>query len=457
MLYDLIVMGAGPGGYAAAICAAQIGKKVLIIEKESLGGVCLNWGCIPTKSMLKSAEIAETMKNAESFGFDNISFDINFKKVVQKSRKAATKLSSGIDYLMKKNKIEVVKGFARIKDPQTIIVNDDNEYKTKNIIVATGARPRLIDGFIPDSKQFLTSKEALANENLPKNIIIIGSGAIGIEFASIYNAFGSKVTVIEMQDRILPAEDREISELAKKTFTKKGINFITGATVKKHEKSGDKIKAYIEKDKTVEYECDAILLAIGVISNTENIGIIENGIEMEKNHIKVNGFMQTNIDNIYAIGDVVHGPWLAHKASHEAAVCVDHMFGKNPHKIDPESIPGCTYSLPQIASVGLTEESAKAKGHKLKIGRFPYSANGKAVVMDASDGLIKLIFDADSKQFLGAHMFGKDVTEMIHSCIVAKNLETTEQELMQTIFPHPTLSEMLHEATLDSYDKAIHI
>lgn len=456
--YDVAVIGGGPGGYVAAIRAAQLKKKVVLIEKEHLGGVCLNWGCIPTKSLLKSAEVFEYIKHAKDYGIDAKGAEINIKKIVERSREISGKLAGGVKLLLKKNKVTVIDGVASLAGNKVININDNLKVKADNIIIATGARSRVLKGFEPDGKQIWTSKEAMIPQHVPKSMIIVGSGAIGIEFASFYNAIGVDVTVIEAHNRILPAEDAEIAGIAHKNFEKKGIKIITNAKLIKQTKSKDKIEVELElSGKTQKLQTEILLMAVGITANTENLGLEKTKIKVENGYIVTNGLMQTAESGIYAIGDVAGVPCLAHKASHEGIIAAESIAGLKPHAINKHNIPGCTYSSPQIASVGLTEEAAKALGYELKIGRFPFIANGKALVSGEAEGLIKTIFDAKTGELLGAHMIGSEVTELIQGYVVSKNLEGTELDLINTIFPHPTLSEMMHESVLAAYDRAIHV
>jgi dihydrolipoamide dehydrogenase len=459
--FDVIVIGGGPGGYVAAIRAAQLGLKTAVVEKEHLGGICLNWGCIPTKALLKSAELLEKIKHADEFGINVVKPNFDIEKIVARSRDVSTKLVGGIKGLLKKNKVTVFEGVAKIINPKLVSVaskDQNTSLEAKNIIIATGARARVLDGFEPNGKNIWTYREALVPKSVPKSMIIVGSGAIGIEFASFYNTLGVKVTVLEAASRILPVEDIEISNLAKKAFESKGIVFYTGVKLKKQIRDASELKLeFMSAEKESSLNTEVLLMAVGVVANTENIGLENTKVKLDNAHIVTNGFTQTAEANIYAIGDVASAPWLAHKASHEGVISVEHIAGKNPHKINKLNIPGCTYSSPQIASVGLTEEAAIASGYQLKIGRFPFYANGKALILGDSDGLIKTIFDAKTGELLGAHMIGSDVTELIHSYVVAKSMEGTELDLMEAILAHPTLSEMLHESVLQAYGKAIHI
>lgn len=459
--YDIAVIGGGPGGYVAAIRAAQLKKKVVLIEKQHLGGVCLNWGCIPTKALLKSAEIFTTLKHAKEYGIVTEDCKIDIKQMVARSRAISAQLAAGVKMLLKKNKVTVIEGHASLSSPKLIEVkNADSNIKlaANNIIIATGARSRVLDGFAPDGKQIITSKEAMIPDFIPKSMVVVGSGAIGIEFASFYADIGVDVTVIEAQNRILPAEDEEISALAQKAFEKKGIKFFTGAKLLKSVKNADHVNLEFEANgKNHHLSTEKLLMAVGIVANTENLGLEKTKIKLDRGHIVTDEFMQTAEAGIYAIGDVTGAPWLAHKASHEAIIAVETIAGLKPHPINKNNIPGCTYSSPQIASVGITEAGAKAQGLDVKIGKFPYIANGKALVLGESEGLIKTIFDAKTGELLGAHMIGAEVTELIQGYVVAKNMEGTELDLMHTIFAHPTLSEMMHESVLGAFGRAIHI
>ena len=465
---DVVVIGAGPGGYVAAIRAAQLNMKTIIVEREHLGGVCLNWGCIPTKALLRTAEAYTNMKHAADFGLkaDNVGFDLD--AVVKRSRTVANKLSGGIGYLMKKNKIEVVMGAAKLEKgapaPTVRVKTKDGEdvIKAKHVILATGARARTIPaaGLEPDGKFVWTAKEAMIPDAMPKNLLVIGSGAIGIEFASFYNALGSNVTVVEMLDRILPAEDEEISAFAEKQFKKQGMKILTGAGVEKLDKGKISVKATIKtKDgKTETIEADRVILAIGITGNVENLGLEAVGAKIDRGHVVVDEWLKTGVQGLYAIGDLVGPPWLAHKASHEGVICIEKIAGvSGVHPLDITKIPGCTYSQPQVASVGLTEAKAKAAGKKVKVGRFPFNGNGKAIALGEPEGMVKTVFDEATGELLGAHMIGAEVTELIQGYGIVRTMEGTEEDLMHTIFPHPTLSEMMHEATLDAYGKVVHV
>jgi dihydrolipoamide dehydrogenase len=462
--FDVVVIGGGPGGYVAAIRASQNGLKTALVEKEHLGGICLNWGCIPTKALLKSAELLQKIKHAEEFGItvQNPSFDLT--KIVERSRDVSAKLVGGIKGLLKKNKVTVFEGTAKVATPKLISVDSKDgklSLETKNIIIATGARARILDGFAPDGKNIWTYKEALVPKSVPKSMIIVGSGAIGIEFASFYNALGCEVIVLEASERILHAEDEEISTMARKAFEAKGIKFYTSVKLQSQKNNGEKVSVNFKLSNNdvggVTLVADVLLMAVGIEPNTENLGLENTKIKLDRGHIITNGFAQTGEANIYAIGDVAGAPWLAHKASHEGIIAAEHIAGKKPHGLSKLNIPGCTYSTPQIASVGMTEEVAKKAGLSVKIGRFPFYANGKALILGDKDGLIKTIFDAKTGEMLGAHMIGSDVTELIQGYVIAKNMEGTEIDLMNSVFPHPTLSEMMHESVLQAFGKQIHI
>ncbi len=465
---DLVVIGSGPGGYVAAIRAAQLGLKTAIVERDALGGVCLNWGCIPTKALLRTSEVYTNMKHAEAFGLkaENIGFDI--EAVVKRSRDVAGKLSGGVGYLMKKHKIEVINGTARLEKgaaaPLVKVKTGKGEdtVKARYVILATGARARTIPqaGLEPDGKFVWTAKEAMIPDVMPKSLLVIGSGAIGIEFASFYRALGAEVTVVEMLDRILPVEDEEISKFAAKQFKKQGMKLLTGATVEKLDKSGKLAKATVKmKDgKTETIEAERVVLAVGIVGNTENLGLEAVGAKVERGHVVINQWMETGVKGLYAIGDVCGPPWLAHKASHEGVICVEKIAGvKNVHPLDTSLIPGCTYCQPQVASVGLTEAKAKEGGRKVKVGRFPFNGNGKAIALGEPEGLVKTVFDAETGELLGAHMIGAEVTELIQGFGLARSMEAVEEDLMHAVFPHPTLSEMMHESVLDAYGRVMHV
>ena len=459
--YDVVVVGAGPGGYVAAIRAAQLGQKVAIIEREHMGGICLNWGCIPTKAMLRSSEVFHLMHRASEFGLtaDKIGFDLD--AVVSRSRAVAKQLNQGVGFLMKKNNIKVFMGTATLTNANTLSVSSKKETKTltaKNVILATGARARELPGLEADGDLVWTYKEALTPSRMPQKLLVIGSGAIGIEFASFYNTLGAKTTVVEVLDRILPVEDVEIAEFAKKQFVKQGMDIREKASVTKLERKSGKVIAHIEQDKKVEkHEFDTVISAVGIVGNVENLGLEALGIKIDRAHVVTDEHCRTSVKNIFAIGDLAGAPWLAHKASHEGVMVAELIAGKKPHPVRPETIAGCTYCHPQIASVGLTEKQASDAGHKIKVGRFPFIGNGKAIALGEPEGLVKTVFDKRTGELLGAHMVGAEVTELIQGYVVGQKLETTEQDLMETVFPHPTLSEMMHESVLDAFDKAIHI
>ncbi|MBL0942136.1 MAG: dihydrolipoyl dehydrogenase [Alphaproteobacteria bacterium] len=467
-IFDLIVIGAGPGGYVAAIRASQLGQKVAIVEANHLGGICLNWGCIPTKALLRTAEIHQLLNHADQFGFKVGKIEVDFAKVVQRSRAVSEQLARGVKGLLKKNKVEVFDGFASLKGKNKTAHQVSVEkngavvatLEAPRVILATGARARSLPGFEPDGQCIWTYKEAMVPVALPKSLLIIGSGAIGIEFASFYNAMGTEVTVVEVQNRILPVEDEEVSDFARKAFEKRGIKIQTGSTAKGLKQTSQGLEAQIEsKDgKLTSLKVEKAIVAIGIIGNIEKLGLEKTQIKTEKNQILTDEWCQTAEAGVYAIGDVRGAPWLAHKASHEAILAVEHSLGmKDLHPLNTNNIPGCTYSAPQIASVGMTERKAKELGHALKVGRFPCIANGKAIALGETEGFVKTIFDAKTGELLGAHMIGPEVTEMIQSFGLAKTLEATELDFMHTIFPHPTLSEMIPESVLDAYGRAIHI
>ncbi|MGB0625297.1 MAG: dihydrolipoyl dehydrogenase [Alphaproteobacteria bacterium] len=464
--FDLVVVGGGPGGYVAAIRAAQLGMKAAVVEANHLGGICLNWGCIPTKALLRTSEIYHYMQNAEAYGLkaDNVSFDI--AKVVERSRGVAKQLNQGVGYLLKKNKVEVIDGWGKLAGGKAgarkLTVEKDGkkvaDVTAKNILLATGARARQIPGMEADGEQIWSYREAMVPKEFPKSLLVVGSGAIGIEFASFYRTLGAEVTVVEVLDRILPVEDEEISGLAAKAFEEQGMTLITGASVKSLYKQPDKVTATLEKDgKFQNIEVERVIMAVGIVGNVEDIGLEGTKVKVEKSHIVIDEWGQTGEPGIWAIGDVAGPPWLAHKASHEGIIAVEKMAGaENVHPLDTSRIPGCTYCTPQVASVGMTEAAAKKAGHKLKVGRFPFQGNGKAIALGEPEGLIKTIFDADTGELLGAHMIGAEVTELIQGYGIAKTLETTEHELMESVFPHPTLSEIMHESVLDAYGRTIH-
>ena len=461
--FDVVVIGGGPGGYVAAIRASQLGMKAAVVEANHLGGICLNWGCIPTKALLRSSEIHHLLSHASDYGFTIKDFSFDIKKVVERSRGVAKQLSGGIGHLLKKNKVEVFDGFGKLQGKGKVAVTKDNkkvaDLTAKHIVIATGARARVLPGMEPDGKLIWTYREAMVPTEMPKSLLVVGSGAIGIEFASFYKNMGAEVTVVEVLDRVMPVEDAEISAIAQKQFVKQGMKILTNAKTTKFEKGKDNVTVHVEsKGKVEKITVDRVIMAVGIVANTEEIGL-ENvkGVKLDRGHIITDGYMKTDEPNVYAIGDVCGAPWLAHKASHEGVICIEKIAGeKDVHPIIKTNIPGCTYCMPQVASVGLTEAAAKEAGHKIKVGRFPFMANGKAIALGESDGLVKTIFDEKTGELLGAHMVGAEVTEMIQGYVIGKTAELTESEYMHTIFPHPTLSEMMHESVLDAYGKAIH-
>lgn len=463
MQYDIIVIGSGPGGYVAAIRASQLKMKVAIVEKAELGGVCLNWGCIPTKSLLKSAQVYNYMKHADEYGI-SLSGDVkpDFGKVIERSRKAADSMSKGIQFLMKKNKIEHIAGFGRLTGKSSVeVTGNDNSKSTieaKHIIIATGARSRELPGLPQDGKKIIGYREAMTLEKLPASMIVVGSGAIGSEFAWFYASMGTKVTLVEYMSAVVPLEDDDISAQLGRSFKKAGITVMTGSTVKSADTSGDKCKAIVTTKKGEEtIEADIILSAVGITPNTGEIGLEEPGIEMNGNKVKVGDYYQTNVEGVYAIGDVVHGPALAHVSSAEGIICVEKIAGLNPEPLDYHNIPACTYTNPEVASVGLTEKAAKEKGYGIKVGKFPFSASGKASASGEKEGFIKLIFDEKYGELLGAHMIGANVTELIGEIVVAKKLETTAHEIIKSVHPHPTMSEAIMEAAAAAYGEVIHL
>jgi len=460
--FDLIVLGGGPGGYVAAIRAAQLGMKTALVEREHLGGICLNWGCIPTKALLRSAEINHLLHTLDAYGFaaDNIRFDLD--KIVKRSRAVAGQLSGGVRHLLRKHKVTVYDGQGRLAGRGKLSVVKDGkavaDLAAPHIILATGARARVLPGLEPDGKLVWTYREAMVPTAMPKSLIVVGSGAIGSEFASFYLNLGVKVTLVEVLDRILPVEDAEISAFVQKAFVKQGMEVITGAKVQGLRKAPDSVTAVIETAKGVrEVTADRLISAVGIVGNVEDIGIEGTGVVVERSHVLIDAQCRTGEPGVYAIGDLTGPPWLAHKASHEGVICVEAIAGRHPHALDIRNIPGCTYCRPQVASVGLTEAAAKSAGHEVKIGRFPFIGNGKAIAMGEPEGLVKTIFDAKTGELLGAHMVGPEVTEMIQGYTIAKTMETTEAELMETVFPHPTISEAMHESVLDAFGRVIHI
>lgn len=460
--YDLVVIGGGPGGYVAAIRAAQLGMKVALVEANHLGGICLNWGCIPTKALLRSSEIFHLLHRLEEFGLSAKDINFDLKKIVKRSRNVSAQLSKGVAHLLKKNNVTVLDGRGKLAGKGKVKVEKDgkvvDEIAGKHIILATGARARVLPGMEPDGKLVWTYREALVADKVPKSLLVIGSGAIGIEFASFFHTLGADVTVVEVMDRVLPVEDEEISAFAQKAFEKQGMKILTGASVTKLERSNTNVKATIKTAKGEQsLTVDTVITAVGIVANTENIGLENTKVKVDRGHIVTNEWLATDEPGVYAIGDVTAPPWLAHKASHEGVICVEKIAGvKDVHPLVKSNIPGCTYCHPQVASVGLTEKAAKEKGYKVKVGRFPFMGNGKAIALGEPEGLVKTIFDEKTGELLGAHMVGAEVTEMIQGYGIAKTLETTEAELMHTVFPHPTLSEMMHESVLDAYGRAIH-
>jgi dihydrolipoamide dehydrogenase len=460
--FDLIVVGGGPGGYVGAIRAAQLGMKTALVEREHLGGICLNWGCIPTKALLRSSEIYHLLHRLDDFGFSakDISYDAG--KLVARSRAVAKQLSNGVAYLLRKNKITVFDGHGRLTGKGRLAVQKDGtavaELAAQHIVLATGARARALPGLEPDGKRIWTYKEAMVPPVIPKSLLVVGSGAIGIEFASFYHDMGAEVTVVEVLDRVLPVEDEEISDFARKSFEKQGIKIHTGATVTALEPGDDSVSARIEAGgKAAEAKVERVILAVGIAGNVEDIGLENTGVVVEKTHVVVDEWLHTGEPGVYAIGDLVGPPWLAHKASHEGVICVERIAGVNDvHPLDVRSVPACTYCRPQVASVGLTERAAREAGYEVKVGHFPFIGNGKAIALGEPEGLVKTVFDSKTGELLGAHMVGAEVTELIQGYTIAKTLETTEADLIRTIFPHPTLSEMMHEAVLDAYGRAIH-
>ena len=460
--FDMIVIGAGPGGYVSAIRGAQLGLNVAIVEREHMGGICLNWGCIPTKAMLRSAEVYHLMERAKDFALkaEGIGYDLD--AVVKRSRGVAKQLNSGVGHLMKKNKVTVFMGAATLPAKGKVSVKTDKgteELTAKHIVLATGARARELPGLEADGDLVWTYKHALQPPRMPKKLLVIGSGAIGIEFASFYNTLGADTTVVEVMDRILPVEDAEISAFAKKSFEKQGMKIMQKATVKKLDRAKGKVTAHIEQGgKTETQDFDTVISAVGIVGNVEGLGLEALGVKIDRTHVVTDEYCRTGVEGLYAIGDIAGAPWLAHKASHEGVMVAELIAGKNHvHPVKPESIAGCTYCHPQVASVGYTEAKARELGYEVRVGRFPFIGNGKAIALGESEGMIKTVFDAKTGELLGAHMIGAEVTEMIQGYVVGRQLETTEEDLMNTVFPHPTISEAMHEAVLDAYDRVIHI
>ncbi len=460
---DLVVIGGGPGGYVAAIRAAQLGLKTALVEREHLGGICLNWGCIPTKALLRSGEVFELMHHMKTFGFEADNLRYNFDAVIKRSRQVAGQLSRGVAHLLKKNKVQVLDGAAKLagagRVDVTLTKGGVETVEASHVIIATGARARQLPGLEADGELVWTYKEAMVPKAMPGSLLVVGSGAIGIEFASFYRAMGAEVTVVEVVDRILPVEDEEISTFAHKQFEKRGIKLLTGAPDKALERGRGNVTVTIagEDGATQRVTVDRVIMAVGIVGNTEGIGLEGTRVEIDRGHIRVDAYLRTAEPGVYAIGDVTGAPWLAHKASHEGVLCVESIAGiTGLHPIDVTKIPGCTYCTPQIASVGLTEARAQAAGYDVKVGRFPFMGNGKAIALGEPEGMVKTVFDARTGELLGAHMVGAEVTEMIQGYVLARQLEATELDLMHSIFPHPTLSEMMHESVLDAYDRAIH-
>jgi len=460
--FDIIIVGGGPGGYVAAIRAAQLGMKVAVVEREHLGGICLNWGCIPTKALLRTSEINHLLHHLSDYGFsaDNPRFELD--KVVKRSRAVAKQLSSGVGHLLRKNKVTVVDGHGRLAGKQTLAVTKDGKpvatLKSPHIVLATGARARQLPGIEADGKLIWAYKEAMVPPAMPSSLVVIGSGAIGIEFASFYRNMGADVTVVEVLDRILPVEDEEVSAFAHKAFERQGMKIFTGAKVAAATKNGDNVTVSVEANgKSQKLTVDRVISAVGIVGNVEDIGLEGTGVKVDRTHVVIDEYCRTGEPGVYAIGDLVGPPWLAHKASHEGVVCVEKIAGLNDvHPLDTSNIPACTYCRPQVASVGLTEARAKAEGHEVRVGRFPFIGNGKAIAMGEPEGMVKTVFDSRTGELLGAHMVGAEVTEMIQGYTIARTLESTEAELIGTIFPHPTISETMHEAVLDAYKRAIH-
>ncbi len=459
--FDLVVIGAGPGGYVAAIRAAQLGLSVAVVEREHMGGICLNWGCIPTKAMLRSSEVFHLMHRAKEFGLSATGIDYDLQAVVKRSRGVAKQLNGGVGHLLKKNKVKTFMGTATIPAKGKVEVAGEKGTDTliaKNIVLATGARARELPGLEADGDLVWTYKHALTPSRMPKKLLVIGSGAIGIEFASFYNTLGADTTVVEVMDRILPVEDAEISAFAKKSFEKQGMKIREKTMVKKLDRATGKVTAHIEQNgKVTTEEFDTVISAVGIVGNVEGLGLEKLGVKVDRTHVVTDEYCGTGVDGIYAIGDIAGAPWLAHKASHEGVMVAEKIAGHDVHPVKPESIAGCTYCHPQIASVGMTEAKAKEAGHKVKVGRFPFIGNGKAIALGEPDGMVKTVWDEKTGELLGAHMVGAEVTEQIQGYVIGRQLETTEEDLMHTVFPHPTLSEMMHESVLDAYGRAIHI
>jgi len=461
--FDLVVIGGGPGGYVAAIRAAQLKMKVALVEREHLGGICLNWGCIPTKALLRSSEIFHLLHNLGDYGLEAKEVGFDFAKVIKRSRNVAGQLNRGVQHLLRKNKVTVFDGQGRLDGKQTVAVERDGKtvdvLTAPHIILATGARARTLPGLELDGRLIWTYKEAMVPDAMPGSVLVIGSGAIGIEFASFFHAMGAEVGVVEVLDRILPVEDEEISAFARKAFEKRGIKILTKATVKELKTAADSVTATvaIEGGATETITAERVILAVGIVGNTEGLGLEGTKVRVEKTHVVTDPWMATGEPGVYALGDLAGPPWLAHKASHEGVLCVERIRGlKDTHPLDVTKIPGCTYCYPQVASVGLSEQAAKAAGHEIKVGRFPYIGNGKAIALGETEGMVKTVFDAATGELLGAHMIGAEVTELIQGFVLARQMEATELDIMATVYPHPTLSEMMHESALDAYGRAIH-
>lgn len=460
--YDLIVIGSGPGGYVAAIRASQLGLKVAVVEKAELGGICLNWGCIPTKALLKSAQVFEYISHAKDYGIDVKDASVDFGGMVKRSREVAGGMSKGIQFLFKKNKIEVINGFGKLQKGKKVEVTDEagkkTLYEATSIILATGGRSRELPSMLIDNEKIIGYRKAMVMDKQPKKMIVVGSGAIGVEFAYFYKSIGTEVTIVEFMDRVVPVEDEEVSKALERNFKKSGINIMTSSEVTKVDTKGKGCKVTVKTKKGEEIlECDVVLSAVGVSTNLEGIGLEETGVKTERGKVVVDDFYKTNVDGVYAIGDIVHGPALAHVASAEGIICVEKIAGENPQPLNYGNIPGCTYCSPEIASVGMTEKQAKDAGYEIKVGKFPFSASGKASAAGHKDGFVKVIFDAKYGEWLGCHMIGANVTEMIAEAVVARKLETTGHEIVKSVHPHPTMSEAIMEAAAAAYDEVIHI